>query len=162
MATQALARISYTPHEARIGSVGERRTWGAVTPEVFFDKPIDNSRLVKVEDEKRKREMSQFFGATTILFALVLVYAIQHFSAIQYGYRIEEASKQREELVEMNRTLRLEEASLRSPERIDALAKQMGLGSPQAGQVMRLNATEADFGGAVVAQAAAVEVVALR
>jgi len=67
-----------------------------------------------------------------------MVYAWQHFSAIEYGYRIEAMKTQRDSLSELNRALRVEDASLRSPERIDALARQMGLVSPQAGQVQRL------------------------
>ena len=39
----------------------------------------------------------------------------------------------------MNRALRLEEASLRDPERIDTLARKLGLQSPQAGQVMHMD-----------------------
>ena len=42
-------------------------------------------------------------------------------------------------LVEQNRLLRLDEASLRDPQRIDALARQLGLQSPQAGQVIRMD-----------------------
>jgi hypothetical protein len=30
------------------------------TPEIYFRKTIDNSRLVKVEDPRREREMKQF------------------------------------------------------------------------------------------------------
>ena len=118
------------------------------TPEIYFSKPIDNSRLVAVADHRRNREMAQFFAAVCMLFLMVMVYAWQHFSAIEYGYRIEAMKSQRESLTELNRALRLEEASLRSPERIDALARQMGLVSPEAGQVQRLepaldsNATE--------------------
>jgi hypothetical protein len=38
-------------------------------------------------------------------------------------------------------------AQLRDPERIDAIAKQMGLQSPDAGQVMRMDsATDANAG----------------
>jgi cell division protein FtsL len=107
-------------------------------PEIYFFKPIDNSRLVAVVDTRRNREMAQFFAAACMLFLLVMVYAWQHFSAIEYGYRIEAMKAQRDSLAELNRTLQLEDASLRSPERIDALARQMGLVSPQAGQVQRL------------------------
>ena len=46
---------------------------------------------------------------------------------------------QRDGLMEMNRALRLEEASLRDPERIDMLARKLGLQSPQAGQVMHMD-----------------------
>lgn len=107
-------------------------------PEIYFSKPIDNSRLVAVVDHKRNREMAQFSAAACLLFLMVMVYAWQHFSAIEYGYRIEAMKSQRDSLSELNRALRLEDASLRSPERIDALARQMGLVSPQAGQVQRL------------------------
>jgi cell division protein FtsL len=107
-------------------------------PEIYFFKPIDNSRLVAVADHRRNREMAQFFAAVCLLFLMVMVYAWQHFSAIEYGYRIEAMKSQRDSLSELHRALRLEDASLRSPERIDALARQMGLVSPQAGQVQRL------------------------
>ena len=108
------------------------------TPEIYFSKPIDNSRVVVVADHRRNREMAQFFAAVCVLFLLVMVYAWQHFSAIEYGYRVEAMKTQRDSLSELNRALRVEDASLRSPERIDALARQMGLVSPQAGQVQRL------------------------
>jgi cell division protein FtsL len=111
------------------------------TPEIYFSKPIDNSRLVKVEDPRRGREMKQFGVALGCLFVLVMVFAWQHFKAIEYGYKIESLRLERNGLVEMNRVLRLEEASLRDPERIDNLARQLGLQSPQAGQVMPMDGT---------------------
>jgi cell division protein FtsL len=87
-----------------------------------------------------------------------MVYAWQHFSAVEYGYRIEQLKAQRDSAVELNRALRLEEASLRSPERIDVLARQMGLASPQAGQVVRLE-NSPDSGVPVLARASDVAVV---
>ena len=38
----------------------ERRSLWTGTPEIYFSKAIDNSRLVKVEDPRRNREMKQF------------------------------------------------------------------------------------------------------
>ena len=38
----------------------ERRSFWTGTPEIYFSKAIDNSRLVKVEDPRRNREMKQF------------------------------------------------------------------------------------------------------
>ena len=35
----------------------ERRSFWTGTPEIYFSKAIDNSRLVKVEDPRRNREM---------------------------------------------------------------------------------------------------------
>ncbi len=53
--------------------------------------------------------------------------------------------------------LRLEEASLRDPERIDALAQQMGLVAPQAGQIIRMDSgDERDAGGPVMARVSVV------
>jgi len=120
-------------------AAGARRRSRAVSPEIYFAKRIDNSRLVKMSDPKHNREMAMFFGTVVLLFLLVMVYAWQHFSAIECGYRVEQLRAQREGLVELNRALRLEEASLRDPQRIDLLARQMGLAAPQAGQLIRLD-----------------------
>jgi cell division protein FtsL len=126
-------------------------------PEIYIAKNIDNSRLVKVADHERNREMAMFTAAVVVLFALVIGYAWQHFSAIEYGYRIEAQRAQRDNLTELNRALRLEEASLRDPERIDALAQQMGLVAPQAGQVIRMDSRDdAESGGPVMARVSVV------
>ncbi len=131
------------------------------TPEIYFRKAIDNSRLVKVEDPRREREMKQFAFALCCLFLLVMGYALQHFRAIEYGYKIETLRSQRDGLTEMNRALRLEEASLRDPERIDVMARKLGLQSPQPGQVVRMDA-DADAAAPVMASVTPVSVVAVR
>lgn len=132
-------------------SPSERRTscWLG-TPEIYFRKSIDNSRLVKIEDPRRAGEMKQFGFALFCLFLLVMGYALQHFRAIEYGYKNEALRSQRAVLTEMNRALRLEEASLRDPERIDVMARKLGMQSPQPGQVQRMDAV-ADSGPSVLA-----------
>lgn len=132
------------------------------TPEIYFTKSIDNSRLVKVEDPRRTREMRQFGIALACLFVLVMGYAFQHFKAIEYGYKIEALKAQRTNLVEMNRALSLEEATLRDPERIDRIAREMGLQSPQAGQVVRMDSSMPEASGSVVASLTPVAVVSAR
>ncbi len=129
----------------------------ACAPEIYIAKNIDNSRLVRVADHERNREMAMFTVALVVLFALVIGYAWQHFSAIEYGYRIEALRAQRDSMAELNRALQLEEASLRDPGRIDALAQQMGLVAPQAGQIIRMDSGEdRDPGGAVMARVSVV------
>ena len=123
----------------RIRIAGRRSLWTG-TPEIYFSKAIDNSRLVKVEDPRRNREMKQFGTALACLFLLVFTYAWQHFKAIEYGYQIESAKRELSERTEMNHALRLEDASLRDPERIDVLARRMGLVPPEPGQVIRMDA----------------------
>lgn len=156
MAAAAIQTVSY-------GNVPvqRQRSWMG-TPEVYFSKGIDNSRLVKVEDPLRVRELRQFGVALGCLFLFVMSYAFQHFKAIEYGYKIEALKAQRDSLVEMNRGLRLEEASLRDPERIDRLARQMGLQSPQASQVIRMDVSEPESSGQVVASLTPVSVVSAR
>jgi hypothetical protein len=121
------------------------------TPEIYFAKTIDNSRLVKVEDPTRNREMKQFGTALALLFLLVFTYAWQHFRSIEYGYHIESAKRELNNLTEMNRALRLEDASLRDPERIDVIARRIGLVPPEPGQVIRMDAASADANAPVMA-----------
>jgi cell division protein FtsL len=123
------------------------------TPEIYFAKPIDNSRLVKVEDPKRSREMRQFGIALGCLFVLVMTYTWQHFKAVEYGYKVESLKAQRDGLLEENRALRLEEASLRAPDRIDRLARDFGMQPPQAGQIIRMDSAAAETSTPVMASA---------
>src|SRR5438128_4148798 len=142
--------------------IARRRSFWNGTPEIYFTKAIDNSRLVKVEDPRRTREMRQFGIALSCLFLFVMAYAFQHFKAIEYGYKIEALKSQRDGLVEMDRALRLEEASLRDPERIDRMARELGLQSPQAGQVMRMDTALPEASSSVMASLTPVSVVSTR
>ena len=114
--------------------VARRR--GVQTPEVYFTKSFDNSRLVKLPDPVRVREMRLFSAAITVLFSLVMVYGLQHFSAIEIGYRVESEKQAVDQLREEHRQLKLSEAQLTQPGRIDTMARQLGLASPQPGQVV--------------------------
>jgi hypothetical protein len=129
-----------------------RNTFFTGTPEIYFAKAIDNSRLVKVEDPGRNREMKQFCTALVVLFLLVFTYTWQHFRAIEYGYLIESSKRSLNDLTEMNRALRLEDASLRDPERIDVLARRMGMVPPEPGQVIRMDSAAADSTTPVMAR----------
>jgi cell division protein FtsL len=122
----------------------QRRARRGPTPEVFFAKHIDNSRLVKADDPERRREMRQFSVVMSVLFMLVMVYVWQHFSAIEIGYHVEAQKQQVEQMREENRQLRLSEAQLTDPGRIDKIAKQLGLDAPQPGQVVRPDGSDAN------------------
>ena len=160
MASRALVSSAGARGRMQGYYTAERRTWCG-TPEIYFHKGIDNSRLVKVADPAQHRERVMFLAAITVLLVLMMGYVWQHFSAIEYGYQIEAVKSQRGMLVESNAALRLEEASLRDPERIDMLARQMGLQSPLAGQVVRLEPTGNEAAGPVLARAGRVLVVSL-
>ncbi|HXC97599.1 MAG TPA: cell division protein FtsL [Edaphobacter sp.] len=132
----------------------QRRARRGPTPEVFFAKHIDNSRIVKADDPERRREMRTFTAVMSVLFLLVMVYVWQHFSAIEIGYHVEAQKQQVEHLQEENRQLRLSEAQLTDPGRIDRVARQLGLNEPQPGQVVRPEG--GDLNAAVLAEASTV------
>ena len=145
-----MAAAAATFHDA--GPAARRSIWTG-TPEIYFSKSIDNSRLVKLEDPRRNREMKQFATALAVLFLLVFTYTWQHFRAIEYGYLNESSKRTLNDLTEMNRALRLEDASLRDPERIDVMARRMGLVPPEPGQVIRMDSAAADSSVPVLASA---------
>ena len=122
-----------------------------ITPEVFFAKHIDNSRIVMADDPERRREMRIFTTVLTVLFLLVMTYVWQHFSSIEMGYKIEAQKRQVEELREENRQVRLNEAQLAEPARIDRIAKQLGLDQPAPGQVIRTDGVTGQEGAPVMA-----------
>lgn len=142
----------------------QQRSRRGPTPEMLFAKHLDNTRLVKAADPRRTREMRSFAMAMVFLFALVMVYMGQHFSAIETGYRIETAKQQLEQLHEQGRMLMLTEAQLANPERIDRMAKSFGLEAPLPGQVVRVELTpdSNSNSGPVLAQASPTPVVMSR
>ncbi|GGA65723.1 hypothetical protein GCM10011507_16610 [Edaphobacter acidisoli] len=151
MSARAKGRTQTVAERNRALFDAQRRARRGPTPEVFFAKYIDNSRIVKADDPVRRREMRQFSVVMSVLFMLVMVYVWQHFSAIEVGYHVEVQKQQVEQLREQNRQLRLTEAQLTDPERIDTLAKQLGLAAPQPGQVVRPNGS--DMNAPILAQA---------
>jgi cell division protein FtsL len=116
------------------------RRRGVPTLEAYFPRHFDNSRLVKAPDPVRVREMRVFSAAIAVLFSLVMIYGLQHFYAIEGGYRVESEKQAVEQLREENRQLRLAEAQLTQPGRIDSMARQLGLAEPAPGQVIHPNA----------------------
>ena len=163
MATQAIAAQGLmigtrgtewvAEHNARV-LAAQRRARRGPTPEALFTKRIDNSRLVKADDPARGREMRIFACAMAFLLSIILVYGWQHFSAIEYGYRISAEMQQVQQLEEQNRELRLTQAQLADPSRIDQLARALGLTAPHPGQVVQPNPSLMPTSGPVMAEAA--------
>jgi cell division protein FtsL len=128
------------------------RRRGMRTPEFYFPKHFDNSRLVKAPDPVRMRQMRVFSAAVAVLFSLIMIYGLQHFNAIESGYRVESEKQLVDQLREENRQLRLAEAQLTQPGRIDTMARQLGLAEPQPGQVIHYT-SRPDAGTPSMAQA---------
>lgn len=133
----------------------KRRSNRAVRADEFYvPKAIDNSRVVKVADPRERRELKRLVMLSLLLFVAILAGAYQRFALIRAGYRAEDLKNQCDQLLEANRQLRLEEASLRDPQRVGEIARnELGFGVPAPGQVMRLERpAPAEPEGAVVAR----------
>jgi cell division protein FtsL len=108
-------------------------------PEFYFVKHIDNSRLVREVDVERRRECFSLLGLGVLVFLFVLLFAWQHFQCVRYGYQIEQLKAEYATLEEQNHQLRLEQAALDDPERIDTLARnRLGMVSPSPQQVIQV------------------------
>src|SRR5215471_16845998 len=110
--------------------------------EIHLEKRIINNNVIREADARSHRD----YIVVTVLGAIFLVglfiYGWQHYRWIQYGYRIAEAQKKKEQLAEIGRQLRLERASLSNPQRIDAIARRdLGMVIPTPGQLVTLSDT---------------------
>jgi cell division protein FtsL len=115
-------------------------------------KRIDNSRLLRPAPATRLCDLWRRLAAGAALAGCLLFYAWQHFECIQIRYQIERLQSERAQAVELNQRLHLEVATLLSPMRVDAIARnQLGLAVPVPGQVAPIEASS----DAVVAQARA-------
>lgn len=104
--------------------------------EFYTVKRIDNSRLVRHVAPHRLRECLRVVALGGLVACVALLYAWQHFHCIQLRYQLEELKSQRAQALEVNQQLKLEVAGLRSPMRIDVIARrQLGLTAPVPGQV---------------------------
>jgi cell division protein FtsL len=116
-------------------------------------KRIDNSRLVRPTEPKRLREFWRRVAAGAGLAGCLLFYAWQHFECIQLRYQLEQLESRHAQAAELNQQLHVEVAILRSPARVDGIARQqLGLTVPVPGQVAPAEETS----DAVVAQARAI------
>jgi cell division protein FtsL len=107
-------------------------------PEIYFSKQIDNSRLVREVGLEKCRECFGLLGLGILVFLSVLFITWPHLQYVRVGYEIQELKAQRGALQEWNHHLRLAEAALADPQRIDTLArKNLGMVSPSPQQVIQ-------------------------
>jgi cell division protein FtsL len=104
--------------------------------EYYTVKRIDNSRLTRPAPAERLKEFWRRAAAGAALASCVMFYAWQHFACIQMRYQIEQLDTERAQAAELNQQLQLEVATLGSPMRVDAIARnQLGLTVPVPGLV---------------------------
>jgi cell division protein FtsL len=94
----------------------------AETFEYAIKKDVRNNPIVREVDRERHREMWRSTLIGVFLVVVLLFSAWQHFELIRHGYRLEEMQRERANQEAINRHLRLEIETLRSPARIERMA----------------------------------------
>lgn len=104
--------------------------------EFYTVKRIDNSHLVRPKAPDRLRECVRLVATCGVLALVALLYAWQHFECIQMRAQLEALKSDRAQALELNQELKLEQASLRDPGRIDLIARRdLGLTAPASSQI---------------------------
>jgi cell division protein FtsL len=99
--------------------------------EYAIKKDVRNNPIVREVDEARHRELWKSVALASFLVLVLLFSAWQHFELLRHGYRVEQMQRERAAEEEAARHLRLEIDTLRSPQRIEALAiKRLRLVAP--------------------------------
>ena len=104
------------------------------TFEYAIKKDVRNNPIVREVDEHRLREQWRSLVIAVLFVGVVLFSGWQRVELLQHGYRVEQMQKERSDEEEINRHLRLEIETLKSPQRIEALAtKRLHLVTPETG-----------------------------
>ena len=102
--------------------------------EYAIKKDVRNNPIVREVDERRLQEQWRSVAVGVLFVAVLLFSGWQRVELLQHGYRVEQMQKERSDEEEINRHLRLEIETLKSPQRIEALATgKLKLVAPQAG-----------------------------
>ena len=92
--------------------------------EYAIKKDVRNNPIVREVDRDRQREMLRSVALGVFLVAVLLFSAWQHFELLSQGYRDVQMQQDRAAEADINRHLRLEIETLRSPDRIERLATE--------------------------------------
>jgi len=107
----------------------------AETFEYAIRKDVRNNPIVREVDRERQHGMYRSIVIGVFLVAVLLFSAWQHFELLRHGYRLEQMQKERAAEEEINRHLRLEIETLRSPARIERLAtERLHMVAPASGE----------------------------
>jgi cell division protein FtsL len=126
--------------------------------DIFYMKDIDNSRIRKPMDLKMSLDLCSWILLGFIVLGAFLLQAWQHVQIREAGYRIERVRSETEGIEHENSLLSVERAMLRSPQRIDMIARaNLGMTLPSQEQRVVLDSTHTLGGQPVMAQVSPVE-----
>lgn len=109
----------------------------AVDFEYAIKKDVRNNPIVREVDEERQRQLWNTAAIFGVLVVVVLFSVWQNFEIVWHGYEMQRLQRERAEEEAINRRLRLEIETLRSPQRIERMAKRdLGLVAPSGEQAI--------------------------
>ena len=103
----------------------------ALDPVMLVPKAIDNSQVVREVDPRSSRDLWWLVAVVATFVLGLVLYAWPHLQVRQVDSDRVRMSHERERLVEVNRKLRLEKASLQNLNRVEQIAvRDLGLRPP--------------------------------
>ena len=110
----------------------------------FYTKKIDNSRVVHEADPAARRRAWQAGLKGIAVAGLLIMLLVPRALETVAGYRIHALAADHDRLVNQMAVVSLEEAQLKSPERLQQLAGQLRLVNPDPRRVVMLNSAKPD------------------
>jgi len=105
-------------------------------------KVVLNQRLVKERDRARVRDLKRVAWICAGLLVPILFYVWQQVEFIRTGYQIEQLRAEKTRLIEWNRQMKLERATLLNLKRIESLGRgRLGLVPPDPRNTVKLRLT---------------------
>jgi cell division protein FtsL len=102
--------------------------------EYAIKKDVRNNPIVREVDERRVQEQWRSVVVGVVFVGVLLFSGWQRVELLQHGYRLEQMQKDRGDEEAINRHLRLEIETLKSPQRIERLAtSNLHLVTPDTG-----------------------------
>jgi cell division protein FtsL len=87
---------------------------------------------------KMRRLLKTMAVYVAVLFLFCLGYVWIRVQVVETGYRLRQLQDRKHKLEEANRSLMVESATLKSPQRLEQIARQMGLKRPTEEQIVYL------------------------
>jgi cell division protein FtsL len=106
---------------------------------VFMPQSRMRKRGMAVTQRLKMRSLLKTMALyVAVIFLFSLGYVWTRVQVVETGYRLRHLEEQKEKLKDENRSLLVESATLKSPQRIEQIAKQMGLQRPTEDQIVYL------------------------
>lgn len=109
---------------------------GSVSSQIWEEKSLmsgENRRITESTHQGKIRTIGFILLVVLIITSGALIYAWSSLNIVHIGYEMAQALNERENLIEINKKLKVELAILRSPDRIEAVAvHKLGMRTPKS------------------------------